>query len=134
MCVISILYLSLCNSITLHIDENVMHELHFCSPVNITVFLVCTLQKTVYGANVVIFEGILAFANKELLKVSLKLILSCRTLDKSQPSPLNAVCDFTKVFQEKIGGDEQLKTEILSMMGVIKQREMNGGVVKDEVR
>lgn len=26
-------------------------------------------QKTVYGANVVIFEGILAFANKELLKV-----------------------------------------------------------------
>lgn len=29
------------------------------------------LQKTVYGANVVIFEGILAFANKELLKVRL---------------------------------------------------------------
>lgn len=32
------------------------------------------LQKTVYGANVVIFEGILAFANKELLKVSIKSI------------------------------------------------------------
>lgn len=32
--------------------------------------LVC-LQKTVYGANVIVFEGILAFANKELLKVSL---------------------------------------------------------------
>ena len=30
---------------------------------------VFSLQKTVYGANVVIFEGILAFANKELLKV-----------------------------------------------------------------
>lgn len=29
------------------------------------------LQKTVYGANVIVFEGILAFANKELLKVSL---------------------------------------------------------------
>lgn len=28
-------------------------------------------QKTVYGANVIVFEGILAFANKELLKVSL---------------------------------------------------------------
>lgn len=27
-------------------------------------------QKTVYGANVIVFEGILAFANKELLKVS----------------------------------------------------------------
>ncbi|XP_035747052.1 LOW QUALITY PROTEIN: uridine-cytidine kinase-like 1, partial [Egretta garzetta] len=27
--------------------------------------------KTVYGANVIVFEGILAFANKELLKVSL---------------------------------------------------------------
>lgn len=32
--------------------------------------LIC-LQKTVYGANVIVFEGILAFANKELLKVSL---------------------------------------------------------------
>lgn len=55
-----------------------MHDqLYFCSPVSITVFfIVCTLQKTVYGANVVIFEGILAFANKELLKVSLILILS----------------------------------------------------------
>ncbi len=29
----------------------------------------CFLQKTVYGANVVIFEGILAFSNKELLEV-----------------------------------------------------------------
>ena len=28
-------------------------------------------QKTIYGANVVIFEGILAFANKELLQVSI---------------------------------------------------------------
>ncbi len=28
------------------------------------------LQKTVYGANVVIFEGILAFTSKELLEVS----------------------------------------------------------------
>lgn len=28
-------------------------------------------QKTVYGANVIVFEGILAFANKELLKVLL---------------------------------------------------------------
>ena len=27
-------------------------------------------QKTVYGANVVIFEGIMSFASKELLKVS----------------------------------------------------------------
>lgn len=26
-------------------------------------------QKTIYGANVIVFEGILAFANKELLKV-----------------------------------------------------------------
>lgn len=32
--------------------------------------LICP-QKTVYGANVIVFEGILAFANKELLKVSL---------------------------------------------------------------
>lgn len=31
------------------------------------------LQKTVYGANVVIFEGILAFANKELLKVRISV-------------------------------------------------------------
>ena len=34
----------------------------------------CTLylfisQKTLYGANVIIFEGILAFANKELLEL-----------------------------------------------------------------
>ena len=29
-----------------------------------------TKQKTVYGANVVIFEGIMTFASKELLKVS----------------------------------------------------------------
>lgn len=29
-------------------------------------------QKTVYGANVIVFEGILAFANKELLKVLLR--------------------------------------------------------------
>lgn len=28
-----------------------------------------SLQKTIYGANVVVFEGILSFANKELLKV-----------------------------------------------------------------
>uniref|UniRef100_A0A673MFV4 uridine/cytidine kinase n=1 Tax=Sinocyclocheilus rhinocerous TaxID=307959 RepID=A0A673MFV4_9TELE len=35
-----------------------------------TVLCLCSsLQKTVYGANVVIFEGILAFANKELLKL-----------------------------------------------------------------
>ena len=26
-------------------------------------------QRTMYGANVIIFEGILAFANKELLKL-----------------------------------------------------------------
>ena len=32
--------------------------------------LICP-QKTVYGANVIVFEGILAFANKELLKVLL---------------------------------------------------------------
>jgi len=42
------------------------------------------VQKTVYGANVVIFEGILAFANKELLKVSLILNLSHWTLYKCQ--------------------------------------------------
>jgi len=29
------------------------------------------LQKTMYGANVIIFEGILAFYHAELLKVSL---------------------------------------------------------------
>lgn len=28
-----------------------------------------TPQKTLYGANVIIFEGIMAFADKELLKV-----------------------------------------------------------------
>lgn len=45
--------------------------------------LCSSVQKTVYGANVVIFEGILAFANKELLKVSLLLNLSHWTLYKS---------------------------------------------------
>ncbi len=29
-----------------------------------------SFQKTIYGANVVIFEGILAFANRELIEVS----------------------------------------------------------------
>ena len=29
----------------------------------------CVLQKTIYGANVVIFEGIMSFVNKDLLKV-----------------------------------------------------------------
>lgn len=36
-----------------------------------------TPQKTLYGANVIIFEGIMAFADKELLKVrkGLELLL-----------------------------------------------------------
>lgn len=29
------------------------------------------LQKTVYGASVIIFEGIMSFADKELLKVNI---------------------------------------------------------------
>ena len=37
---------------------------------NIFDYFVAVLQKTVYGANVVIFEGILAFYNKELMEVS----------------------------------------------------------------
>ena len=36
-------------------------------------FFVVVFQKTIYGANVVIFEGILAFTNRELLKVSCSL-------------------------------------------------------------
>ena len=33
-------------------------------------YFISVLQKTVYGANVVIFEGILAFYSKELMEVS----------------------------------------------------------------
>ena len=32
--------------------------------------MILVLQKTVYGANVVIFEGIMTFASPELLKVT----------------------------------------------------------------
>lgn len=74
-------------------------------PRSCNVSCVQCLQKTVYGANVVIFEGILAFANKELLKVRpLKVSLSrgwsyCAPLcvcvlergDKSPPFPREAV-------------------------------------------
>jgi len=43
-------------------------RLHFNS-----IFLL--FQKTIYGANVVIFEGILAFAKKDMLPVSLAELL-----------------------------------------------------------
>lgn len=36
----------------------------------VLIILLLLLQKTIYGANVIVFEGIMSFTNKELLRVS----------------------------------------------------------------
>lgn len=55
------------------------HQLQNACIVCMSMYCVCTLscyttcmcppQKTVYGASVIIFEGIMAFADKKLLQV-----------------------------------------------------------------
>ena len=48
-------------------------SIQYESKPNLFKHFIFILQKTVYGANVVIFEGILAFSNKELTEVSVLL-------------------------------------------------------------
>lgn len=50
---------------------------------------ILTPQKTLYGANVIIFEGIMAFADKELLKVrkGLGSVLGKPVRDEGSSSP-----------------------------------------------
>lgn len=43
------------------------HEAAFCFEDSL--FSLLSIQKTVYGASVIIFEGIMSFADKELLQV-----------------------------------------------------------------
>lgn len=38
--------------------------------IRVTMHLVVILQKTMYGANVIIFEGILTFYNQEIVSVN----------------------------------------------------------------
>lgn len=45
------------------------HPTFLCLSLELDISSLLCLQKTVYGANVIVFEGILSFANKELLQV-----------------------------------------------------------------